>query len=129
MLPPTRYGISAFRSRAVAVANDMKPWPLAAASIRRRLSHRPRRRGSVRAAARITAGLPDDCPRLRFREPLHRYGVRVDLVPDVECTDAIVLGDADRHGTRCDEIIDGSFRVLRSRRARMADFDIRHRHG
>jgi hypothetical protein len=34
--------------------------------IRRRLCERPPRRDGVRAAARVSAGLPDDRPRLRF---------------------------------------------------------------
>ena len=55
--------------------------------------------------------------------------MRVDLVPDVERANAVGLDDGDRGRAGCREIGDGDFCVRRSRRARMADLDIRHRHG
>jgi len=48
------------------------------------LRQRPRRRGGARGGACISAGPLDDHPRLRFRKPLDRDGVRVDLVPDMK---------------------------------------------
>jgi hypothetical protein len=61
--------------------------------IGRRLRQRPARRRRVWAGACVSTGLLDDRPHLRFREPLHRDSVRIDLVPDVKRADAVALGD------------------------------------
>jgi hypothetical protein len=39
------------------------------------------RGGGVRARPGMSAGQLDGCPRIRFKEPMHRDGTRVDLVP------------------------------------------------